>query len=144
MTMMPAKKTQQNWLPSVFNDFFGNEWLATASSRVPAVNIKETPTEYSVEIAAPGLTKDDFKVNVDENNQLIVSVQKETDQEEKDDKGKYLRREFAYTQFQQTMILPDNVDKEKIVATAKNGVLVIDLPKRPTPPAGSGKQIEVK
>jgi hypothetical protein len=60
--MMPAKKHAQNWMPSVFNDFWGNEWLTKASSSVPAVNIKETPDEYIVELAAPGLTKDDFKV----------------------------------------------------------------------------------
>lgn len=142
--MMPAKKTSQNWLPSVFNDFFGNEWIAKASSSMPAVNIKETADEYIVDIAAPGLTKDDFKVKVNDDNQLVVSVQKETKNEEKDEKGKYLRREFGYTQFQQTMILPDNIEKDKIQAKAENGVLTIDIPKKPAAPAEGAKDIEVK
>ena len=142
--MMPAKKHAQNWMPSVFNDFWGNEWLTKASSSVPAVNIKETPDEYIVELAAPGLTKDDFKVNINDDNQLIVSVENKSENEEKDKKGKYLRREFAYTQFQQAMILPDNVDRDKIQATAKDGVLTIDIPKKPLPPAEGAKKIEVK
>ncbi|MEG1585915.1 MAG: Hsp20/alpha crystallin family protein [Bacteroidales bacterium] len=142
--MMPAKRSSQNWLPSVFNDFFGNEWIAKASSSMPAVNIKETPTEYTVDIAAPGLTKDDFKVKVNDDNQLVVTVQKKTEKEEKDEKGKYLRREFGYTEFQQTLILPDNVEKDKIQAKAENGVLSIDIPKKPAPAPEGSKDIEVK
>lgn len=140
---MPARRTSQNWLPSVFNDFFGNEWMTKAAS-VPAVNIKETPTEYTIEIAAPGLTKDDFKVNVNDDNQLVVSVQNQKESEEKDKEGKYLRREFAYTQFQQTMLLPDNIVKDKIGAKAENGVLTIDIPKKPVAPAEGAKEIPVK
>lgn len=142
--MMPAKKSSQNWLPSVFNDFFGNEWIAKASASMPAVNIKETPTEYTVDIAAPGLTKDDFKVKVNDDNQLVVTVQKKTEKEDKDEKGKYLRREFGYTEFQQTMILPDNIEKDKIQAKAENGVLSIDIPKKPVAPSEGSKDIEVK
>lgn len=141
--MMPAKKTSQDWLPSVFNDFFGNEWMAKAAS-VPAVNIKETATEYTVELAAPGLTKDDYKVSVNDDNQLVVSVQKEEKKDEKDDKGKYLRREFAYTQFKQTMILPENIEKDKIQAKADNGILTIEIPKKAAPAPEGTKEIEVK
>ena len=61
--MMPVKKSQ-NWLPSVFNDFFGNEWMEKTNTASPAVNILETDKEYKVEVAAPGLTKEDFQGNV--------------------------------------------------------------------------------
>lgn len=141
--MMPAKRTTQSWLPAVFNDFFGNEWVTKNATSSPAINIKETPEEYTVELAAPGLTKDDFSVTINEENQLIVTVQKKEESSEKDEKGKYLRREFAYTQFQQTMILPDNIEAEKIQAEVKNGVLTIDIPKKISAPT-KAKSIDVK
>ena len=67
--MVPVK-TNSNWLPSIFNDFFENEWLAKTGVTAPAINVIENDKDYKVEMAAPGMTKDDFKVNVDENNNL--------------------------------------------------------------------------
>lgn len=142
--MLPVRKSHQNWLPDVFNDFFENEWLAKPRLSMPAVNIKETPTEFSVELAAPGLTKDDYSVSINDDNQLVISVKKEEKKEEKDDQGKYLRREFAYTQFQKMLILPDNIEREKIEAKAENGVLTVVLPKKESLPPVGKKQIEVK
>ncbi len=123
--MMPARKSQ-NWLPGIFNDFFGNEWVEKTNSASPAINIKESENEYKVEVAAPGMTKDDFSIKIDADNQLIVSMEKKEEHKEE----RYLRREFAYTQFQQIMILPDNVEKDKIEAKVENGVLQIDIPKK--------------
>lgn len=85
--------------------------------------------EYKVELAAPGMTKDDFNVHIDEDNNLVISMEKKTENKEEKKDGRYLRREFSYSKFQQTMILPDNVDKEKIAAQVENGVLNINLPK---------------
>lgn len=148
--MTPVRKPQ-NWLPSIFNDFFGNEWVEKRAISAPAVNILETEAEYRVEIAAPGLTRDDFKVELCEGNELVVSVAKRVEREipekgetanNKSDsessksskshprKGTYLRREFAYTEFRQSMILPENVEKDRIAASVENGVLMIDIPKR--------------
>ncbi len=140
---MPARKTQ-NWLPGIFNDFFGNEWVAKANSTAPAINIIETEKAYEVELAAPGVGKDDFKVRVDDNDHLVISVENKTENEEKDKKGKFLRREFSYSQFQQTMILPENVNKDAIEAKQENGVLTITIPKKPEPEAPTPKEIEVK
>ena len=86
------------------------------------------------ELAAPGMTKEDFNVHIDEENNLVISMEKKTESKEENNKdekkeGRYLRREFSYTKFQQTMILPDDVDKEKIGAHVENGVLNITLPK---------------
>ncbi|MGL5786489.1 MAG: Hsp20/alpha crystallin family protein [Bacteroidales bacterium] len=142
--MLPAKKGHQGWLPDVFNDFFENEWLAKAAPSMPAVNIKETPKEFSVELAAPGLTKDDYNVSINDDNQLVILVKKEEKKEEKDEQGKYLRREFAYTQFQKMLILPDNIERDKIEAKAENGVLTVTLPKKESLPPVGKKQIEVK
>lgn len=111
--MMPVRRTQ-GWLPGILDDFFGNEWVDKTSSTAPAVNVIETDKEYKVEIAAPGLTRDDFKIDINEDNELTVSMEKKVEKNEESEKeGKkhtYLRREFSYSSFRQRMILPDNVN----------------------------------
>ena len=99
--MVPVRRNQ-NWLPSIFNDFLGNDWLAERhNTTAPAVNIIEDENEYKVEVAAPGMTKEDFKVHINEDNELIVTMEKKAEQKEEEDKkkGTYLRREFSYTKF---------------------------------------------
>lgn len=101
----------------------------------PAINVVEKDNEYDVEYAAPGMTKDDFKVSLDEEQNLVVELTKKEesttdDKENKSKKGVYLRREFSYSNFQQKMILPDDVDHEKISASVENGVLTVVLPKK--------------
>ena len=131
--MMPVRRTQ-GWLPGILDDFFGNEWVDKTSSTAPAVNVIETDKEYKVEIAAPGLTRDDFKIDINEDNELTVSMAKKVEKNEESEKeGKkhtYLRREFSYSSFRQRMILPDNVNVDNIDAKMENGVLTIDIPKK--------------
>lgn len=131
--MMPVRRTQ-GWLPGILDDFFGNEWVDKTSSTAPAVNVIETDKEYKVEIAAPGLTRDDFKIDINEDNELTVSMEKTVEKNEESEKeGKkhtYLRREFSYSSFRQRMILPDNVNVDNIDAKMENGVLTIDIPKK--------------
>ena len=125
---MPVRRSQ-NWLPSIFNDFFDNEWMVKANATAPAINVIETEKAYKVELAAPGMTKEDFNVRIDEENNLVISMEKKTENKEEKKDGRYLRREFSYSKFQQTMILPENVDKDHISAQVENGVLNIQLPK---------------
>ncbi|MDR1602187.1 MAG: Hsp20/alpha crystallin family protein [Tannerella sp.] len=128
--MMPVRRA--NWLPGIFNDFFGNEWVERQRVSSPAVNIVENNREYRVEIAAPGLTKDDFCIDIHDDDVLTVSVEKKTDTQHDADKSKsnkYLRREFSYTSFRQSLILPDDVDRENIKAKMEDGILYIDIPK---------------
>ena len=94
--MVPVK-TNSNWLPSIFNDFFENEWLAKTGVTAPAINVIENDKDYKVEMAAPGMTKDDFKVNVDENNNLTICMEKKEEKKEEKKDKKYLRREFSYS-----------------------------------------------
>ena len=145
--MVPARRNQ-NWLPSIFNDFLGNDWLAERhNTTAPAVNIIEDENEYKVEVAAPGMTKEDFKVHLNEDNELIISMEKKNESkgEDKEHKGTYLRREFSYTQFQQSLLLPDNIERENISAKVENGVMTIDIPKKKIEEtAAATRQIEVK
>ncbi|MBQ6038342.1 MAG: Hsp20/alpha crystallin family protein [Bacteroidaceae bacterium] len=127
--MTPVRRNQ-DWLPSIFNGFFDNdEWMTRANATAPAINVFETEKAYEVELAAPGMKKENFNVHIDEENNLVISMEKKDENEENKKNGRYLRREFSYAKFQQTMILPDDVDREKIGAHVENGVLHIDLPK---------------
>ena len=125
--MMPIRKNQ-NWLPSIFNDFFDNDWMEKANSTAPAINVIESEKDYKIELAAPGMTKEDFNVRIDDDNCLVVSMEKKNENKDEKHNGRYLRREFSYSKFQQTMILPDDVDKEKISAKVEHGVLTVDVP----------------
>ena len=129
--MMPTRKYyNQNWLPSIFNDFFDNDWMVKANATAPAINVVESDKDYKVEVAVPGMTKNDFNIHLGEDNELVISMEKKSENNEKDKENKkYLRREFSYSKFQQSLYLPDNVDKDKISANVANGVLTIDLPK---------------
>ena len=138
---MPTKRNyNQEWLPSIFNDFFDNDWMAKANATAPAINVIESDKDYKVEVAAPGMTKDDFNIHLSEDNELVITMEKknETKEEDKENK-KYLRRKF-----QQSLVLPDDVEKDKIGAAVNNGVLTIDLPKRqPEEKAKVNRSIEI-
>lgn len=130
--MLPSvRRNDTNWLPSLFNDFFSEEWPSfhTVSMTEPATNVLEDAQTYHVEIAAPGMTKEDFQVHVNDRDELVITVEKKKDTKTQDKETKYLRHEFNYSRFEQSLLLPDNVDKEKISAKAEHGVLKIELPK---------------
>ena len=142
--MTPMRRSQ-NWLPYVFNDLFDNDWMIKANSTAPAINVIESDKDYRVEVAAPGMTKNDFNIKIDENNNLVVSMEKKEEKNEDKKDGRYLRREFSYSKFQQTMVLLDNVEKDKIEAKVENGVLSISIPKRTEEEAKMAeKVIEIK
>ena len=142
--MMPVKKGQ-NWLPMIFHDFFGNEWIERAKSvSTPAVNIIENDKEYEVQIATPGVCKEDINVHVNSDNYLEITVEDKSENDEKDKKGKFLRREFSFSQFRQTLALPDNVDADKIEATQHNGILKVVIPKKSLPAPKEPKKIAIK
>lgn len=93
---MPTRKyNNQNWLPSIFNDFFDNEWLTRANATAPAINVIESDKDYKVEVAAPGMTKEDFNIHISENNELVISMEKKNETKEDDHHNRrYLRRDF--------------------------------------------------
>ncbi|MDR2131147.1 MAG: Hsp20/alpha crystallin family protein [Odoribacteraceae bacterium] len=122
-------RRNQNWLPDVFSDLFSNDWMLRANATAPAINVIESESDYRIEVAAPGMTKDDFCVRIDDDNNLVISMEKRVEDTEKNENALYLRREFSYSKFEQKMTLPKNADKEKISAKMEHGVLNVSIPK---------------
>jgi len=119
--------------PTIFSDFFERDWfdmsnMSFNNSTMPAVNIKENKNEYLVEVAAPGMKKEDFNIEID-NNHLMISSEKEEKKEEKSE-GEFTRREFYYQTFKRSFVLPKTIEEGKIKADYQNGVLNISLPKK--------------
>lgn len=126
--MLPVMN--RNWFPTVFDEFFdNNDWTPRLSATAPSINVKENAKEYIMEVAAPGVKKEYCRVNVDNEGNLVVSIENKLEHKDEDKKNHYLRREFSYTNYQQSYTLPDNVDREKIEAKVENGILSITLPK---------------
>ena len=143
--MLPMRRTSDSWLPDIFNDFFDNSWMERPTYTAPAINVIETEKEYEVELAAPGLDKEDFRVHVDADNNLHIEMEKKAETKEGKKHGRFLRREFSYEKFQQTLLLPDDVDAEKIEAKVEKGVLMVTLPKKENiQKTDAVKQIAVK
>lgn len=132
---------KNSWLPEVFNDFFYNNNMPKTNATAPAINVLENETEYTVELAAPGLRKEDFDISINNDGDLVIKMEKKN--EVKDEKAHYLRREFAYSKYEQTLILPDDVDKDKVGARMSDGVLNITLPKLNKSIQEVARQIEV-
>jgi HSP20 family protein len=127
--MMYPTFARNSWLPTVFNDLFDADYMPKANATAPAINVKETDKSYIVELAAPGMRKEDFDVNINHEGNLIIKMDHKQEANEEDKKARYLRREFSYTKFEQTLILPEDVHKDKISARVNDGVLTVELPK---------------
>ncbi len=132
---------RNSWIPEVFNGLFNEGNMQKANTTAPAINVKESLTKYTVELAAPGMRKDDFEVNLNENGDLHIKMENKHQLEQEE--HVYLRREFSYAKFEQTLILPDDVNKEKISASVADGVLTIQLPKMQQEEQKVARQITV-
>ena len=136
MTLVKRNSSLLNPLPMLFDDFFNRDlfnWnnsnYSNTDTTIPAVNIRETAENYEVEVAAPGMTKNDFKVELDGN--LLTISSERTNQKEENDNERYARKEFSYQSFQRTFTLhKEVVDMEKIQAKYENGLLNIKIPKK--------------
>lgn len=133
--------------PSLVDEFFKpwSDWFDNAENfritKMPAVNITETKDQYNLSLAVPGMKKDDFKIDVDQ-NMLTISCEKKETKEEQD--KKYTRKEYSYTSFSRSFFLPDEVNKEGIDATYQDGVLKLSLPRKAEAKKSTAKQIAVK
>ncbi|MBP3511796.1 MAG: Hsp20/alpha crystallin family protein [Prevotella sp.] len=140
--MTPVRRNS-GWLPDVFNDFFEPGFMPKANTTAPAINVMESDKGYTVELAAPGMRKEDFCVHINDDGNLIVKMENKQETKEENKNMRYLRREFSYSKFEQTLILPDDVDKEKIAARVDNGVLTVELPKVVETKVKVARQIEI-
>lgn len=130
--MTLVKFRNRDLFPSMFREFLDRDFFDASNmgfndSTMPAVNIKEGKDDFAVEVAAPGMKKDDFKIELD-NNILVISSEKEDRQEEKD--GQMTRQEFSYQSFKRTFTLPNTIEEKGIKASYKDGILNIVLPKK--------------
>lgn len=141
-SMLPIMHRNQ-WLPEVFNDFFNTDFMPKVNATAPAINVKESDKEYQVELAAPGLKKEDFSVNINDDGNLVIKMEKKEENKEENKATHFLRREFSFSKYEQTLILPDDVEKEEIRAKMENGVLTIDLPKMVVSQKKPARQIVV-
>ncbi len=118
--------------PSIIDELFKPDWLGgmqNFNTNVPAVNIKETDLSFGIELAAPGKKKEDFNIEID-HNVLTISSEEKNEKEEKDNDGKYTRKEFSYSSFRRSFTLPETVNSDAIQANYETGVLHLVLPKR--------------
>jgi len=149
MTLVRRFNNQVPDIANVFDNFFGGDFFdvpafSTQRSFKPAVNVMETDDEYTIEVAVPGMRKDDFKVEVN-NNVLTISAETEGKREEKSDDKCYSRREFCYSSFSRSFSIPRNeVDEGKIDASYKDGLLKIKLHKREEVKPRPARMIEIK
>jgi len=135
MTLLKRSDIYRPSLPSLFDNLFSRDLMdwsnlnfSPTNTTLPAVNIRETKDDFQIEVAAPGLGKSDFKVNL-ENNQLVISS--EHKEEKKSDEENYTRREFSYQSFQRSFTVDERqVEGEKISAKYSDGILCITLPKK--------------
>lgn len=143
--MFPVLRSRSSSIPSIVDAFFGDDFLSNFFDNsnvgtVPAVNIMENKDEFAIEVAAPGLEKKDFQVDV-HNNVLSISCHKEFNNEQKDEK--IMRREFSYTAFKRNFSLPDGADSDKIKANYKEGILRVSIPKREEAKEKPARQIAI-
>lgn len=144
------KRNTDNWLPSIFDDMFKTDWMDNGNNgmsrigtSVPAVNIAENDESFILEVAAPGMSKKDFNLELD-NGVLTISSEVKKEDEKKENGGRFTRREFSYTSFKRAFSLPETVDPEKISAKYNEGVLKIELPKREDAKVQAKRMIDIK
>ncbi len=143
--MIPMLRPKRANMPNLVDFFFGDDLLSNFfdnanAGTVPAVNIVESKDDYQIELAAPGLEKKDFKVDLN-NNMLTISSEKEQKNEVEGEK--IMRREFSYTAFKRSFTLPDSADGDKIKAAYNEGILKISIPKREEAKEKPARQISI-
>lgn len=144
MNLLKKQPNRTSWIPSTFDEFFRSEWTPTVPSfntTVPAVNVKDAEKSFHLEIAAPGLKKENFSIEVEND---ILSIQSSFDQSAEQKEDRFTRREFSYHSFRRSFSLPDSVDAQKIKAQYKDGILSLTLPKRKEALPQPVKQIAIE
>ena len=127
--MLNGLMKSNSWFPTMFDDFFDTDFMPRANSTAPAVNVKESEKEYTMELAAPGIKKDFCRVAINDEGNLTIAIENKQEHRHEDKHHHYLRREFNYSNYEQSYVLPDDVVKDKISAKVEDGILTITMPK---------------
>lgn len=123
---MLVTRRPQDFMPTLFNELMN---MGSNNYTNPQMNVIETKENYKVQLLVPGLKKEDLKISIDTEGNLVVEMSKENKVEEKKNEGRYLRREFSIEQFRQTLMLPEDIHREQISAKVENGILDIVIPR---------------
>ncbi len=134
---------RNSWMPTLFEDFMNGELMPRTGSTAPAVNVKESETDYTMELAAPGIRKEFCRVNINEDGNLAIAIENKAEHKHEDMNHHYLRREFSYSNYEQTYTLPDDVERDKISAKVEDGILTVTMPKMVKEEKKLSKAIEV-
>ena len=147
---MTLLKRTNAYLPSFWDNFFSRDLMdwgtsnfSSTDTTLPAVNVKETDEAFEIEVAAPGMSKGDFRVNLGNNTLTISSEKKEEKKQE--EKGRFTRREFSYQSFQRSFTIPENlVEGDQITARYCEGILCVHLPKKEEVKPKPAREIEIR
>ncbi|MDX5348970.1 MAG: Hsp20/alpha crystallin family protein [Hymenobacteraceae bacterium] len=157
--MKPAKRNESGFpaMRNIFSDFFsdsdnffGNDFFparmmpSRMMQNMPATNIRETDKDFQIEVAAPGLKKEDFNIDVENGMLMISSEKKEEKEDKKEEDDNYTRREYNYSSFQRSFRLPETVKEEDINASYKDGVLMLTIPKKAETNKNNRRRINIK
>ena len=134
---------RNNWMPTLFEDFLNTDLMPRTGSTAPAVNVRESETAYTMELAAPGIKKEYCRVNINEDGNLAIAIENKCEHKNEDKKHHYLRREFSYSNYEQNYTLPDDVERDKISAKVEDGILTVTMPKTVKEEKKLSKAIEV-
>ena len=134
---------RNNWMPTLFEDFLNTDLMPRTGSTAPAVNVKESETAYTMELAAPGIKKEYCRVNINEDGNLAIAIENKCEHKQDDKKHHYLRREFSYSNYEQNYTLPDDVERDKISAKVEDGILTVTMPKMAKEEKKLSKAIEI-
>ena len=134
---------QNSWMPTLFDDFLNTDFMPRAKSTAPAVNVKESEKAYIMELAAPGIKKEYCRVGINEEGNLTIAIENKVEHKQEDKHHHYLRREFSYSNYEQSYTLPDDVERDKISAKVEDGILTVIMPKLAKEQKKCTKAIEV-
>ena len=140
--MLPSTM-RRSYRPLYLSDFFNDDFMPTLSSRtnsMPAVNIKEDEKNFFLDLAVPGMNKKDMKIDINED---VLTISSESNQETSEERDGYKKKEFNYSSFCRSFQIPDNVDKSKIAAGYKDGILTVSLPKQEKEDKKLSRQISI-
>lgn len=142
--LLARRNNNSDLMSNFFDNFFDTDWMPFMNHTAPAVNVKETDKAYTMEVAVPGLRKDECAVNINDDGCLEIKIENKNEKKEENKKEHYLRREFSYGDYEQSYSLPEDVDQEHISAKVDNGVLEVELPKlAQTEEKKAGRRIEI-